>query len=149
MEPSEDCLLLREVVDGDEIVVRALHEPFWDPENRRGTPSAFGNGNLISVSRTSVLSESEIIQILKQDLETPDRCIKAIAQVSVEKIILCGSSKDDADQGVFLSVVKDPTENNVAHAEIMGTDGDRRRLKKISRGVGNKILQACSIKELP
>lgn len=148
MERSEDYLLLREVVDGDEIVVRALHEPFWDAENKRGTPSAFGNGNLISVSRTSVLSESQIIQILKQDLETPDRRIEAIAEVSVERIVSCGSSNDDADQGVFLSVVKDPTENNIAHAEIMGTDGDRRRLKKISRGVGNKILQACLIKVL-
>lgn len=55
-----DPQLTRPRVADEELVLRALHEPFWDAEKQRATPSAFGNGNCFSLSRPAVLPEAAI-----------------------------------------------------------------------------------------
>lgn len=145
-EQSEAELLARPAVADHEVVLRALHPPFWDPEKQRATPSAFGNGNLFSVSRPAILPEEKIIAIWQRDLETPNRRVEALARISVADLQSCGAEPGTNDQSAFLNVVADPTDDNPAHAEIMGTDQAHTRLRKISRGIGNKIIQRCTIK---
>jgi hypothetical protein len=53
----------------------------------------------------------------------------------------CGRPANKEAQ-VFLSIAEAPEPADGSHAELLGT-GERRQLKKISRGVANKILKAC------
>lgn len=68
-DTAVDPLLMRPQVAEQELVLRALHEPFWDAEKQRATPSAFGNGNCFSLSRPAVLPEQAIIERWRADLE--------------------------------------------------------------------------------
>lgn len=147
MGKSEKELLERPVIKDEEVVLRALHEPFWDSEANRGTPSAFV-GNRISVSRVAILSEESILAIFRRDLETESRVVNGFAEVDVASIRGCGETANGGD-GVFLCVVEDPiSTDNDAHAEIMGSDEKKTAFKKITRGVANKILQKCKFKVL-
>ena len=144
MGKSEKELLERPVIRDDEIVLRALHEPFWDSVPNRGTPSAFV-GNLISVSRVAIMSEEAILAMFRRDLETGARVVNGFAEVDVASIRCCGETANGGD-GVFLCVVEDPISTNTAHAEIMGSNEEKTSFKKITRGVANKILQKCKFK---
>lgn len=147
-ERAEAALLQRETLVDEEVVIRALHEPFWDSSRQRATTTAFGDRQQVSISRTAVLPEAEIIAIFRRDLDKPGRQLEAIAVVDVGAIVASGSTATQPEQGAFLCVVKDPTKANPAHGEIMGTNPERTRLQKISRGAGNRILERCTIKVL-
>lgn len=146
MTESEESLLQRPRVSGDESVIRGLHEPYWDPKLRRGTPSAF-KGNRKSVNRPAVLSEEAIVEKLREKLETPTRRLEGIATICIDKLIACGASSD-CEPTALLSVMEDPEEDDPSHAEIMGTNWGRTELRKISTGLAKKILDACDIKSL-
>jgi hypothetical protein len=141
-------LLARPLVDDEEMVLRALHEPSWDAEKQRATPSAFGNGNCFSLSRPAILPESAIIARWREDLERPTRRLEALAEVRVGDIRACAPPGDP--QALSLNVFADPDlkRNNPAHAELVGSDQEVTRLRKIPRGIGNRILQQCRIRLL-
>lgn len=141
-----DPLLARPLVDDEEMVLRALHEPFWDAEKQRATPSAFGNGNRFSLSRPAIMPESAIIARWREDLERPTRRLEALAEVRVGDIRACAPPGNP--QALNLNVFADPKCNNPAHAELVGSDQEVTRLRKIPRGVGNRILQLCRIRLL-
>ncbi len=139
-------LLTRPLVDDQELVLRALHEPFWDAEKQRATPSAFGNGNCFSLSRPALLPEPEIIERWREDLERPERRLEALAEVQVSVIRACAPPELGLD--LPLSVFADPTEKNPAHAELVGSNQAGTQLRKITRGVGNRILKQSRIRSL-
>jgi len=136
-----DSRLTRRRVAKQELVLRALHEPFWDAEKQRATPSAFGNGNCFSLSRPAVMSEQAIIARWREDLERPDRPLEALAEARVADILAC--SPPETAQSLRLNVFADPTDQNPAHAELVGSDQADTQLRKITRGVGNRILKQC------
>ncbi|KAA6183932.1 hypothetical protein F2Q65_14070 [Thiohalocapsa marina] len=141
-----DPRLARPRVADKELVLRALHEPFWDAEKQRATPSAFGNGNCFSLSRPAVLPEAAIVERWRADLERPDRRLEALAEARVADILAC-SPPEDA-QSLRLNVFADPTDQNPAHAELVGSDQAGTRLRKITRGVGSQILKQCRFRTL-
>jgi len=146
MTAPEASLLKRPLVSGDEEVVRGLHEPYWDSTLQRGTPSAF-KGNRKSVNRPAVLSEDEIVKMLRAKLETPKRRLEGIAKIGVDKLIACGALSDDK-RTAFLSVMEDPEIGDPSHAEIMGTDPERTEMREITKGIARRILDACEIRSL-
>jgi hypothetical protein len=141
VEYSDDEILACRQVDGSEVIMRALHEPFWDRELRRGTPSAF-MPNRISANRPCIYSRTKILSILRQKLESRDRKIHAVAEVNVSAVVDCGRPANQ-DAQVFLSIAEAPESGDDSHAELLGTERGRKQFKKISRGVANKILKAC------
>lgn len=129
-------------LDGDEIVVRALIDPFWDPIAQRGTPSAF-LGQDISVSRVRVRPYKWITERFIADF---GERVHATGQAQVIRII------DQAEQVLEqtkrlplfrLRVVEDPLPDNPAHALIRGIDREdpakRRAIK--ARSIGLRLLK--------
>lgn len=139
-------LLTRSLVDDCELVLRALHEPFWDADKQRATPSAFGNGNCFSLSRPAVLPEAAIIARWREDLERPGRRLEALAEARVADIRASAPLEEGLQ--LRLSVFADPSEQNPAHAELVGLNQAGTQLRRITRGVGNRILKRCQIRTL-
>lgn len=147
-----------EIISDAEYVLRALHEPFWHPDTKQPSPSAF-KGNDISVSRIAVLSFEKIVKIFETDLNKPatensnSRTVQAVAKISVCEIKAgCG---EIPNSGVIVEVIGDPVPNskersgNPAHALIKGWSSANPKFpKEITRGMANKILRRCEIIEI-
>lgn len=129
-------------VDGEEIVVRALIDPYWDPVAQRGTPSAY-LGQDISVSRLRVLPYEWMIEKFVADF---GKRVHATGQAQVIRIV--AQAEQVLEQArrlpLFrLRVVEDPLPDNPAHALIRGVDrGDPTKGREIrSRSVGLRLLR--------
>ncbi|MGD9810917.1 MAG: hypothetical protein AB7U35_06220 [Sphingobium sp.] len=146
MTTGDKALLARPLVAETESVIRALHEPFWDNELQRGTPSAF-KGRCVSVNRTSVLPEAEIIETLRRKLDNPSRRVEGIARVRVATIVACAPATDD-EKATTLCVMEAPEPDDASHAEIVGTNHAMTEVREITRSLGKKILDACEIQKL-
>ena len=146
------------MLSDEEIVVRALHSPFWDADAKRATPKAFKVVN-VSVSRKAILSFDEIIQIFRRDLERTNpatgvvRKVEGAAMVAVSAVNACVITDKAPTYSVI--TVADPIEAapliepNPAHALIQTRRlSDPERLCEMTTGMANSILKACEIRPL-
>lgn len=126
-------------INDAEYIVRALHMPSWDEKLKRGTKSAFQKNN-ISVSRLSVLSIAEILQIWREEIETESRKIEAYAKLKVADVHALSG------EVMGLVVIEDVTASNRSHAEIVGhVHGDVSTLKDITNGIANRLAQVSDV----
>ncbi|MHC0465109.1 hypothetical protein [Kosakonia cowanii] len=127
------------VIDNNEIVGRALFEPQWDNSTKRPSPGAFSRVDT-SVTRKADLCDSELINILKKDVEhKPEVIVKAVGLISVEKIKQIGL--DSTDAKTYFKVIESPTETNKYHAEIIPYADEKGidKKKNVSKGISRKI----------
>lgn len=125
-------------IDDNEIVGRAFFEPQWDENVKRPSPGVFTKNNT-SVTRQLALTEEEMIDVLKKDVENDRVTVRAIGLISVAGIKLVG--EESQPEKIFFEVIADPTENNPNHGEIKPFE-DEQKLKprqKVPRGVSGKI----------
>lgn len=132
----------RECVGDEEIVLKALHPPFYDHELNRVSKSAFTKNNT-SVCRKHVLPVADILGILIDQLEKPERRIAAYACLDVEEI---KKASHDSDS-VWLVVTVDPTPANASHAEIIAfSDESKSEIRKsVPAGVAKKLCAKLRI----
>ena len=128
-------------------LLRALHEPFYDPENNRASTSAFERID-VSVSALDLLSYDEIVLIFKRDLNNETRTVTGVARMSAGDIRRACDSIEDRKNDV--DVIYDPitpAENelgNPAHCLIQAFPiGGPRESKKLTKGMARKILDIC------
>lgn len=128
-------------INNDEIVGRALFEPQWDDSVKRPSPGAFTRNNT-SVTRHTFLTQEDLIEILKKDVENEKVTVKAVGLIHVSTI------KDIGDPSkIFFEVSEMPTVNNPHHGEILPfEDEEKRKIKSaVPRGVSRKIGEALEI----
>ena len=145
MEKSDDELLRRPKVKDIENTLRALYPPQWDEKAQRGTAGVFRH-NRKSVSRPSILKEEAIIEIFKNEIETTETKIKAVAEFNVGEFRKCAESYPNKEMRIC--VHEDPTVTNISHAEVTGTNLAESCLVDIPRGLSKKLLDLCTIKLL-
>lgn len=136
-------------VRDDEVLVRALHLPFWDSVNQRGTKSAFHQEE-VSVSRVGILTYDEIVGVFKADLAS----VEATAEISAGDIRQASASPTNISD-VVVEILAEPIKDdpkltdNPAHAALKGKDRDTQLIvKRIPKGIANAILGKCVIKTL-
>ncbi|MBZ0104654.1 MAG: hypothetical protein K8H84_03395 [Sulfuricella denitrificans] len=118
----------RNIINREELVLRAITEAHWDEKNNRGSSSLF-KGENISLSRLSILDQKSIFLIFFRDLDKPSNSLLGAGKISVGNIEDAG--KENPNQPVVITVVEDPIPENIAHAEIT---------QNISRSIAKKII---------
>lgn len=133
-------------------LLRALHEPFYDPENNRASASAFERLD-VSVSTLELLSFEEIVSIFRRDLNNGDRTVTGVARLTVGDVrSACDSIEDRVND---VDVVYDPIPQgdeepgNAAHCLIQAYPiGGPKVSKKLTKGMAKKILGICQFVSL-
>jgi hypothetical protein len=148
-----------DLVSAGEEIVRALHFPYWDAEEKRASTQAFMQTE-VSVSRTAVLSYDRILSIFKSDIDgklTPGGVIKqveATASLTVGEVLAaCGQQEGEDPPAIVVQVIEDPVRDqpgqadNDSHALIEGWDAATRSTrKKLTKGMANRLRKACRIR---
>lgn len=131
-------------INDNEIVGRAFFEPQWDDGVKRPSPGVFTKNNT-SVTRQLTLTEEQMINILKSDVENDRVIVRAIGLITVAGIKAIG--QESQPEKIFFEVTEDPTANNPNHGEIIPFE-DEEKLKlrqKVPRGVSGKIGKSLSM----
>jgi hypothetical protein len=139
MDYSDEEIVERPQISDEEIILRALFPPFWDAAKKRASTSAFMNART-SVNRLALHTKNQIVEVWKRDLESKDRRIDAALRARV-KIIRDQGLPTNKDSTASIFVVNAEHVGNESHAEILGLAGNPRKLKKLSRGTANRILE--------
>jgi len=126
----------RHFISDNEVVARALFEPEWDPQVKRGSPGCFKRNNT-SVTRCKDNTQQSVINLLKRDVEKGNVVVKAVGLIEVSVIKSIG----DSSGVVYFEVEHVPTEKNQSHSEILAFDSaDKINMKKqVPRGISSKI----------
>ncbi|QHC51771.1 hypothetical protein EKK97_22195 [Billgrantia tianxiuensis] len=135
-------ILSRKCLEDDENLLLALYPPSYDSEKGIVTKSAFKN-NGTSVSRKSILSVDDILQILDFQLSKPGRRIEGYGCIMVAAV----KEAAKASEELYIEVTEDPVADNEAHAEIIAFDSkDKQGLKKkIPNPVAKEICRSLKI----
>ncbi|MBN2718811.1 MAG: hypothetical protein JXX14_23395 [Deltaproteobacteria bacterium] len=120
-----------EYCSDSENVVRAICTAHYDDAKKRINSSLF-RGNGISVSRLSVLSKEEIINIFRKQLVKPNSRLLAICTLNTGDLKKTG--KEDPQNIFDLSVEIKPEPDNPAHAEIISD-------REITKGLSKRIIE--------
>ena len=136
--------LARDSLDGEETVVMALMLPYYDAAENRVSKSAFEKPDT-SVSRLAIYEIDKIIGIFKRDLDRPTRLVDGYGTMKVQDIRDAANGAED----LVLDVTEDPVttfdHENLAHAEIVAFDKDKKSIKKrVSSGVAKRLLLTIS-----
>lgn len=124
-------------VSCEENVVRAIHSAWWDVQMNRKFSSIF-KGENISVSRLSILSLSELLNIFHAQLDSsPNGAIIGVGEINVGRLKAIGGEYEPPTD---LTVEIAPLTENPAHAEIP---------QKISKGLANKIIKELDFHQDP
>jgi len=115
----------------EEEVLRAITDPAHFDHSKNRVSSTVFRGSNISVSRLKILSFDSLVKIFKQELE----------QNGKNKLIKTGQlSVADIEDITGLFVEEKPTEENPAHAEIIG------EIK--SRSISNKLKDKMKVEDI-
>lgn len=135
------------------MLVRALHFPFWN--GQFATKSAFEKMD-VSVSSLGLLTQTEILAILKHDLEQvaahPVK-IEALATISAGKVReICKepAEKLTATVDVVHAPIQDnpPWADNAAHCEIRARGAQTLIARTLSAGMAKAIVNHCEVVKL-
>src|SRR6266481_4924320 len=115
----------------EENILRAIHSAFLDQSKNRFTSELF-KGENISVSRMAILSMEALLQIFHLELDSPpkNRYVVGGGEINIGKLQQIARNYQ---QPTELTVEEDPTELNIAHAEIP---------QNITRGLARQIIAA-------
>lgn len=124
----------------EENILRGIATPHWDEKNGRlergyWTFKPRFDGDGISVSRLSVLSQEAVIDVFRRELDRPPKhSLLGVVEINVGVLQEIGRNyreqPRDKPHPVALTVVPDPTDTNAAHALIP---------HKITRGLSGDI----------
>jgi hypothetical protein len=140
-EYSDSEILSRPILSDGEVILRALYLPSWDPKLGRGTPSAFTSART-SVNRLAIYRRGRILRILRHKIEPQGHKIEALVEFPVSVLRACGAPTNKS-VGTWLWAVDACERGDASHGEVLGTDSGRMGLRRVSKGIANKILNAC------
>lgn len=131
----------RAVLDGQEQLAIALHEPSWDRTLQRGTKGTFQHVDT-SVSRLSITPIAELVELFKEEVGRGIRKIEAYGLFYVHDVEAVGAESESTE----LVVTADPLENNPAHAEIIAFEKGKAALRKrVPDGVQRKLADLLDV----
>lgn len=119
-----------------ERVVRAILDTHYDKAKNAYSSDLFANGNT-SLSRLSIKSYDEIVDIFLFELDKPNRAVISTGEISVGEIQDIGLAH--TEKPTTITVLPVPTKLNPAHAEMP---------QKITRGLSRKIIAKLTIQEI-
>lgn len=122
----------RPLCEDHENILRAINEANWDASKNRGNSSLFKGPNT-SVSRLSILSKSEIMDLFRTELRCPVVCV---GEINVGNLKQIGLLHD-----FVITVEQDPLPTNPSHAEIPQ--------KITSRKLAYAIIDALELHNMP
>ncbi|UST52981.1 hypothetical protein NF681_11560 [Comamonadaceae bacterium OTU4NAUVB1] len=140
-------------VGNDEIVVRALHAPFWSEELQRGTKSAFQQTD-ISVSREKIVPYEDIVRIFKHDLDRPAsdskpaRQVRGTASLRVDQVLTACEIEKTKRKVNFVEKPEAGSlekEKNLSHA-LMTVRDNKDNPKKLPDAAAFAVLELATIK---